>query len=64
MNSSSPMIKPGSDPLLEEIRAIKESISASVGHDVAELCRQLQQDQEKSGHPIVRLKLTTDRPGS
>jgi hypothetical protein len=63
MKPISSTAKPGSDPLLEEIRAIKESISADAGHDVAELCRRLQRNQEKSGHPIIRQNLTVARPG-
>jgi hypothetical protein len=46
----------GNDPLLDEIRAVKESVSVRVEHDVARLCQELRRDQEASGRRIVRRK--------
>jgi len=43
------------DPLVEEIRAIKQRVSATVGHDVRVLCNQLEQEQaSRKGHLVDR----------
>ena len=44
------------DPLLDEIRAVKESVSARFGHDVRQLCEHLRREQEKSPLRVVRRK--------
>jgi len=44
------------DPLIDEIRSVKESVSARFGHDIRRLCEHLRQAQEKSGHRLVRRK--------
>jgi hypothetical protein len=54
MNSVTHPQQAGNDPLLDEIRAIKQSVSERAGHDVAALCRELRQEQKSSGHRIVR----------
>ena len=41
------------DPLLDEIRAVKQAVSARAGHDVAQLCRELRLDQTRSTRRIV-----------
>ena len=33
------------DPLIDEIRAIKQRVSAAAGHDVRTLCAQLEREQ-------------------
>jgi len=45
-----------SDPFLDEIRAMKESVSAQFQHDVVKLCRALREEQEASGRRLIRRK--------
>lgn len=45
-----------SDPFLEEVRSIKESVSAQFGHDVVKLCQELRREQEESGRRLIRRK--------
>jgi hypothetical protein len=42
------------DPMLDEIRRVKQAVSARVGHDVSRLCRELRQEQEQSTAKVVR----------
>jgi hypothetical protein len=44
------------DPFLDEIRSIKEAVSAEFGHDVLELCRALRKEQHASGRRLIRRK--------
>jgi hypothetical protein len=50
------------DPLLDEIRAVKESVSAEFGHDVVKLCQQLRRDQASAGKRVVRRRPPADAP--
>ena len=42
------------DPIVEEVRAVREALFAEAGYDIHEFCRRLQEAQENSDHPIVR----------
>jgi hypothetical protein len=44
------------DPLIDEIRAIKESVSARAGHDVRRLAAELRREQQASGRRVVSRK--------
>ena len=48
--------KPTDDVVLEEIWRIKDTLSASYGHDVDRLFAESRQRQQRSGHPVVNLK--------
>ena len=50
------------DPLVDEIRAIKESISARFDHDVVKLGEHLRREQERSGRRIIRRKPVRPQP--
>ncbi len=52
--------KAAADPLLDEIRAIKQSISARFDHDVAKLCEHLRREQEASCRRMVRRRSRVD----
>jgi len=43
-----------SDPLLDEVRAVKQAVSARAGHDVVRLCRELRLEQGQSTRRVVR----------
>lgn len=42
------------DPLLDEIHKVKQAVSERAGHDVLRLCRELREEQERSGAQVVR----------
>ncbi|NJO20230.1 MAG: 2-phosphosulfolactate phosphatase, partial [Spirulinaceae cyanobacterium RM2_2_10] len=44
------------DVALQEIRRIKDTLSASYGHDVDRLFAQTRENQKKSGHRVVNLQ--------
>jgi len=46
--------QPAPDPLLDEIRAVKQSVSARFGHDVRKLCDHLRAQQKRSGRRVIR----------
>jgi hypothetical protein len=46
--------KPWQDPIVAEVRAVREALYAESGYDIHEFCRRAQERQETSGHPIVR----------
>ena len=46
----------GADPFLDEIRRMKESVSAAFDHDVRKLCQELRREQEASGRRLIRRK--------
>ncbi|MBN1443544.1 MAG: hypothetical protein JXA90_12610 [Planctomycetes bacterium] len=52
------------DPLLDEIRRVKESVSLQFDHDVVKLCRELRREQEASGKRLIRRRKATPRPSS
>ena len=41
------------DPIIEEIRRIREESARKFGYDAQAMARHLMREQKKSGHPIV-----------
>lgn len=59
-------VKPSSnsgDPLLDEVRAVKQAVSARAGHDVAKLCRELRLEQAQSSRRVVHRTQSAERGG-
>jgi hypothetical protein len=48
--------KPSGDVVLQEIWRIKDTLSASCGHDVDRLFAETRERQKHSGHPVVNLQ--------
>lgn len=48
--------KPSGDVVLQEIWRIKDTLSASYGHDVDRLFAEARERQKHSGHPVVNLQ--------
>jgi hypothetical protein len=48
--------KPSGDMVLQEIWHIKDTLSASYGHDVDRLFAEARERQKHSGHPVVNLQ--------
>ena len=51
-----PSKKPSGDVVLQEIWRIKDTLSASYGHDVDRLFAEARERQKHSGHPVVNLQ--------
>lgn len=62
MSNATKVAKPhrSTDLGLQEIWRIKDTLSASYGHDVDRLFAETRERQEVSGHPVVSLQ--TQRP--
>jgi len=62
MSSATKELKPNqsTDLVLQEIWRIKDTLSASYGHDVDRLFAETRERQKRSGHPVVNLQ--TKRP--
>ena len=41
------------DPVVADVRAVREALFASAGYDIREFCRRARAAQAGSGHPIV-----------
>jgi len=52
------------DVVLQEIWRIKDTLSASYGHDVHRLFAQTRKDEELSGHPLVSLADLRKQPAN
>ena len=63
MDTASNTPKPVADPLLEEVRVLKEAVSSQYGHDVVKLCEALRREQTSSGRRVIQRQriLPTDR---
>jgi hypothetical protein len=46
--------EPWQDPIVAEVRKVREALLAEVGFDLEAFCRRLQERQQDSGHPLVR----------
>lgn len=44
---------PWRDPIVAEVRRVRETLFAAAGHDINEFCRRLREKQATSGHRIV-----------
>lgn len=47
------------DPVVAEVRRVREELFAAAGYDIREFCRRLREKQSRSGHPVV-----THEPGA
>ena len=45
--------EPWHDPIVAEVRRVREALFAAAGYDIREYCRRLRQEQPTSGHPVV-----------
>ncbi len=45
--------EPWQDPIVAEVRRVREALLAAAGYDIREYCRRLRQQQPNSGHPVV-----------
>jgi len=41
------------DPIVAEVRRVREALFAAAGYDIREFCRRLREGQLTSGHPVV-----------
>ena len=41
------------DPIVAEVRRVREQLFAAAGHDIHEFCRRLREKQGGSGHHVV-----------
>ncbi len=44
-----------SDPIVEEIRAIRKAHTAQFNNDLKAICADLKKQEKNSGHPVVSL---------
>jgi hypothetical protein len=58
MSNATKELKPNqsTDLVLQEIWRIKDTLSASYGHDVDRLFAETRERQKLSGHPVVNLQ--------
>ena len=59
-----PAVKGGGDLVLQEIWRIKDTLSASYGHDVHRLFAETREQEEQSGHPLVNLADLRKQPAT
>lgn len=43
------------DPIVEEIRRIRDEHARRFGYDLAAICADIRQHQRSCGHPVMRL---------
>jgi hypothetical protein len=41
------------DPIVAEVRRVRQELFAAAGHDIHEFCRRLREKQPASGHVVV-----------
>jgi transposase len=41
------------DPIVAEVRRIREELFAAAGYDIQEFCRRLREKQAQSGHRVI-----------
>ena len=52
------------DPIVGEVRRVREELFAAAGYDIREFCRRLREKQPRSGHHVVtRAPREPDTPG-
>jgi hypothetical protein len=55
---------PWRDPIVAEVRRVREALFAAAGYDIREYCRRLREEQAASGHPVVtRTRRDAGTPG-
>jgi hypothetical protein len=63
------MIEPGQehqvwrDPIVAEVRRMREELLAASGCDIHEFCRRQREKQGRSGHPVVT-RAARAKPGT
>ena len=45
--------EPWRDPIVAEVRRVREKLFAAAGYDIREFCRRLREEQAGSGHQVV-----------
>jgi len=45
--------EPWRDPLVAEVRRVRQALFAAAGYDIREFCRRLREEQAASGHQVV-----------
>jgi hypothetical protein len=55
MEEDRPDEQPWQDPIVAEVRRIREALFAEAGYDIHEFFRRLSEKQATSGHPVVNL---------
>lgn len=45
--------EPWHDPIVAEVRRVREALFAAAGYDIREYCRRLRQEPPTAGHPVV-----------
>ena len=53
------------DPIVAEVRRVREELFAAAGYDIREFCRRLREKQTRSGHHVVTRapRAKPDTPG-
>ena len=53
------------DPIVVEVRRVREMLFAAAGYDIREFCRRLREEQATSGHRVVTRAATgnAETPG-
>lgn len=53
------------DPIVAEVRRVREELFTAAGHDIHEFCRRLREKQATSGHQVVTraTRAKPDTPG-
>ena len=50
-----PGMTPADDPIVAEVRAVREGLFAAAGYDLDTFVRQVRETQARSGHVVVTL---------
>ncbi len=50
------------DPIVEEVRKVREEHAARFDYDLAAICQDLREQQERSGRKVVRLQPRRPQP--
>ena len=45
--------EPWRDPIVAEVRRVREKLFAAAGYGIREFCRRLREEQARSGHQVV-----------
>lgn len=53
MNDTSSETGAWQDPIVAEVRGVREALFAAAGYDVREFCRRLREEQATAGHDVV-----------
>ncbi len=53
--------EPWHDPIVAEVRRVREELFAAAGYDLQEFCRRLREEEASSGHEVVTRPRTNRR---